>query len=607
MDLPEIRTHLAQFLNHKDTVACAMVCRDWHQSFVSYIWHTGCFDGEAPKKRPPSTAMVKNGHFIRLMMMETVDRAEEYLQYCPNLEKIYFRFPCTALTRFKELTMGPADKGVSDDEDDEDDVFGRRRGRRAEAEMELIQDQFWEPVAKLVVQSPKLTEMYFCRDSPAPSAFFLETVSRQKAIIGFKAKESQGDHQHQETEGSLFSPNTYRDFKRVVFYRQMFNRTQSQWLTVFLSRCKEITLCETQHYQPQLPTTTGETSTIPPSHIPPPEEWSFPLTASLDLGRIVGLSLLDQVHLLTRMPELKSLEFALEDSLLVSEVVGPFCAAIAQYCPLLQVFSFTATPNRSLTEAQQVQVIEAPQMAIKKLCLEGFDFGLDPVATPPSHSHLRISSFDRLLDRFALTLTALDLNKCFRVSSKHTQKILTSCPNLEYCVLLGLHVADIFGLPRIDLPDREEVENGAFTHGEGKDWVSLKLKGLSVYICGLKDASPVVHAQVFARLAKLTRLQKLNVGNSGGLRFHEINQAGWRKDGLDCRLSSGLGALASLTQMQEFSMVGLHQQLEVQDVVWMTHHWRGLQRVTGSLSSTNARPLIEVLDKAKIKVKGAWA
>ncbi|KAF9207783.1 hypothetical protein BGZ59_010963 [Podila verticillata] len=498
MDLPEIRTHLAQFLNHKDTVACAMVCRDWHQSFVSYIWHTGCFDGEAPKKRPPSTAMVKNGHFIRLMMMETVDRAEEYLQYCPNLEKIYFRFPCTALTRFKELTMGPADKGVSDDEDDEDDVFGRRRGRRAEAEMELIQDQFWEPVAKLVVQSPKLTEMYFCRDSPAPSAFFLETVSRQKAIIGFKAKESQGDHQHQETEGSLFSPNTYRDFKRVV-------------------------------------------------------------------------------HLLTRMPELKSLEFALEDSLLVSEVVGPFCAAIAQYCPLLQVFSFTATPNRSLTEAQQVQVIEAPQMAIKKLCLEGFDFGLDPVATPPSHSHLRISSFDRLLDRFALTLTALDLNKCFRVSSKHTQKILTSCPNLEYCVLLGLHVADIFGLPRIDLPDREE------------------------------DASPVVHAQVFARLAKLTRLQKLNVGNSGGLRFHEINQAGWRKDGLDCRLSSGLGALASLTQMQEFSMVGLHQQLEVQDVVWMTHHWRGLQRVTGSLSSTNARPLIEVLDKAKIKVKGAWA
>lgn len=605
MDLPEIRSHLAQFLDHKDSVACAMVCRDWHQSFVSYIWHTGCFDSETPKKRPPPTAMVKNGHFIRVMIMETVDRTEEYLQYCPNIEKLYFRFPRSALTRFKEMTTSPTDKGVSDDEDDEGDVFGRERGRRTDAEMEITLNRFWEPVARLVVHSHKLTEMYFF--SKSLSAFFLETVSRQKAITGCKEKDGKGDHQHPETEASLFSPNTYRAFKRVVFQRQIFNHIQSQWLTVFLSRCKEITLFETQHYQPRLPPPTGATSATPLSHIPPPEEWSFPLTASLHLGRTVGLSSLDQVHLLTRMPQIKSLEFALEDSLLVSEIVGPFCDAIAQHCPLLQVFSFSATPNRSLTEAQQVQVIEAPQMAIRKLCLEGFDFGLDPVVAPPSHPHLRISTFDRLLDRFALTLTALELNKCFRVSSKHTQKVLTSCPNLEYCVLLGLHVADIFGLPRTDLPDREGYEDSAFIHGEGKDWVSLKLKGLSVYICGLKDAPPAVHAQVFARLAKLTRLQKLNVGNSGGLRFHEIDHLGRRKDGLDCRLSSGLGALASLTQMQEFSMVGLRQQLEVQDVIWMTQHWRGLQRVTGSLCTTNARPLIEVLDKAKVRVKGTWA
>ncbi|KAG0025329.1 hypothetical protein BGZ81_007228 [Podila clonocystis] len=596
MDLPEIRTHLAQFLNHKDTVACAMVCRDWHQSFVSYIWHTGCFDGEAPKKRPPATAMAKNGHFIRLLIMETVDRVEEYLQYCPNIEKIYFRFPTTALTRFKELTADKHGMDAKDVERHENDT------RERAAEFEEIRNQFWQPVSKLVLQNPKLTEMYFCGHAPTPSASFLETVSRQKITTGpanGNNNEEQGE-QHQHTEGSLFSPNTFRAFKRVVFYRQIFNETQSQWLTLFLSRFKEFTLFETQHNQPQTFTT------VP---FPQPEEWSFPLTASLDLARIVGLSSLDQIHLMTLMPELKSLEFALEDSLPVFEIVDAFCAAISQHCPLLQVFSLTATPSRSLSEAQQVQVIEAPQMAIKKLCLEGFDFGLEPVVMPSSHPHLKISAFNRLLDRFALSLTALDLIKCFRVSSKHTQKILTSCRNLEHCVLPGLHVSDIVGLPQTDLPTQQGSAEDALTqtHGEGKDWVTLNLKSLSVYICGLKDADPALHAQVFARLARLTHLQKLNLGNSGGLRFHEINRLGWKEDGLDCRLHSGLGQLAALTQLQEFSMRGLRQALEVEDVEWMTQHWRGLQEVTGSLSSTSAGPLIQILKKANVQVKGAWA
>lgn len=606
MDLPEIRTHLAYFLNHKDTAACAMVCRDWHQSFVAYIWHTGCFDRKATEKRPPKTAMVKNGYFVRVMIMETVDRVEEYLQYCPNIEKIFFRFP--------EIN-GRSVAAYGTDEDGEvyvrDEVDFEIEADQIADEIEEIRNQLWRPVARLVLQSPKLTEMHFCPNSPTPSASFLKRVSMQKAITG-PAKGSnnneQGD-QHQQTNGSLFSPNTYRAFKRVGFYRQEFDEAQSPWLMLFLSRCKEVKLLETRHNLP-----LGPFTDVAP--FLSPEEWSFPLTASLDLARIVGLSSLQQIHLLTRMPELKSLEFelkslefALEDSLPVLEIVDPFCAAISQHCPLLQVFSFAVTPSQSLTEAQQVQVIEAPQMAIRKLCLEGFDFGLEPVAMPSSHPHLKISAFDRLLDRFALSLTALDLNRCFRVSSKHTQKILTSCPNLKHCVLLGLHVSDILGLPRTDLPDQQGSEEGvlARTHGEGKDWVALKLKGLSVYICGLKDSPPTVHAQVFARLARLTRLQRLNVGNSGGLRFHEFRQGGWRQDGLDCRLRSGLGQLAALTQMQEFSMIGLHQQLEVEDVEWMVQHWRGLQKVTGKLMSPNAGQLIQTLESAKVQVKGSWA
>ncbi|KAG0008851.1 hypothetical protein BGZ82_004385 [Podila clonocystis] len=138
MDLPEIRTHLAQFLNHK-TLSPAPWPAATSTRALSPISGTPVVSmARRLRSAHLRTAMAKNGHFIRLLIIETVDRVEEYLQYCPNFEKIYFRFPAMALSRFKESTVDMHGMDAGDVEGHENDAreraakFGTSSGSRCQ-------------------------------------------------------------------------------------------------------------------------------------------------------------------------------------------------------------------------------------------------------------------------------------------------------------------------------------------------------------------------------------------------------------------------------------------------------------------------------------------
>ncbi|KAG0296143.1 hypothetical protein BGZ97_004624 [Linnemannia gamsii] len=47
LDLPEIRSHIARFLNCKDCLSCMRVSRDWSHDFAPYVWHTIDFAKDA--------------------------------------------------------------------------------------------------------------------------------------------------------------------------------------------------------------------------------------------------------------------------------------------------------------------------------------------------------------------------------------------------------------------------------------------------------------------------------------------------------------------------------------------------------------------------------
>ncbi|KAG0340783.1 hypothetical protein BG004_006277 [Podila humilis] len=670
MDLSEIRLHVAQFLGHRDTLSCALVCRDWYQSFISYIWHIGCFDLETIQKRPPPEAMIANGHFIRILIMQTVDRVDEYLQYCPNIEKIYFLFGREALSRFARLKCDDDNGDISrwnssGNSQGSNHATATTRDDEEATETRVIKDMFWEPLTRLVLKCTRVKSLYFGRHTPTPSSLFLESLSMQKRDYpaqkqlevedaGKKEKEEEED---EEQMNNLFDASKYRTFDDVVFSGQEFESAQVPWLMVFVSRCKEITFDDTNHDLSQQHLSQNQQVATAPLLSPPSplgmDNWIFPLTTALTFERVKGVNALDQIHWISCMPALKRLEFSLDDQIPVTEIVQLFCEMLTNQLAQLEELFFTATPSQSLSEAMQVKVIEAPQRPIKKLRLTGFDFGrapevllstTSPVVDNDTHSPFHASlakstTFERMMARFALSLTALDLHKSFHVSSRHSQTILTSCPNLEYCSLLGLHIRDMFDTFSVDVKweggegtsqdgsrpgqnraSRLERASSSSSNSssisnlsDGNEWICLKMKELSLFICGLTDAGPKVNRKVFTQIGRLTQLRKLNVGTSGGLRFEEMaRNSAWRRDGLNCRVTpkgeGGLDELATLRDLQEFSMVGLEQHLEIEDVQWMVRHWPKLTKVKKSRQSSDAdmAQLVDFLNKANVQALGSW-
>jgi hypothetical protein len=77
---------------------------------------------------------------------------------------------------------------------------------------------------------------------------------------------------------------------------------------------------------------------------------------------------------------------------------------------------------------------------------------------------------------------------------------------------------------------------------------------------------------VFQQLARLTKLEKLHVGEYSST-----------VSGLDLRLETGLGALASLKLLQELKVWEPGQRMEEPDVRWMLDAWPKLQNVYGNL------------------------
>ncbi|KAF9311938.1 hypothetical protein BG003_006837, partial [Podila horticola] len=46
--LPEIRNHIAEYLSKKELLACCRVAKDWHSSFLPYLWQSVVFNGAGP-------------------------------------------------------------------------------------------------------------------------------------------------------------------------------------------------------------------------------------------------------------------------------------------------------------------------------------------------------------------------------------------------------------------------------------------------------------------------------------------------------------------------------------------------------------------------------
>ncbi|KAI8358163.1 hypothetical protein B0O80DRAFT_275361 [Mortierella sp. GBAus27b] len=78
---------ISRFLTPKDTVACAQVCKDWTDDFVSAIWHTIDFDVHNELHDMDAKILAKYGRHIRVMK-NIKDRNHLYVLLVSNPSKL---------------------------------------------------------------------------------------------------------------------------------------------------------------------------------------------------------------------------------------------------------------------------------------------------------------------------------------------------------------------------------------------------------------------------------------------------------------------------------------------------------------------------------------
>ncbi|KAG0246307.1 hypothetical protein BGX31_003210 [Mortierella sp. GBA43] len=209
------------------------------------------------------------------------------------------------------------------------------------------------------------------------------------------------------------------------------------------------------------------------------------------------------------------------------------------------------------------------------------------------------------------TLERLELDSQFEGFTAHDRiQMFACCPNLRALVTIDYH--NKWNVHCAGFKAEEFIDRDPNT-GLLNPWACERsLRELTIQIAGIPrhDLWPNESAiqgqklqdQVYDRLARLTSLEILNLGNigysiaCGGLCIHSHRV---QSDCLEMSLESGLGKLAGLVNMRVLDVYFLKTRMGLTEVQWMVQHWPRLRSISG-LYDKNA---INWLDKNHPEIK----
>ncbi|KAG0000841.1 hypothetical protein BGZ80_008375 [Entomortierella chlamydospora] len=154
------------------------------------------------------------------------------------------------------------------------------------------------------------------------------------------------------------------------------------------------------------------------------------------------------------------------------------------------------------------------------------------------------------------TVTELVLSPWTGGTSSMVRDILCNCPQLEHLQANRVLARDVV---------------------EGGPWVCHSLRRLVVYIQFSKEELEL-HPLIYARLSRLVKLRSLAIGLNG----YRGNQYSC---GLYIQLSQGLGALASLKELEYLSVLRTYQSVGVEEVRWIGENLKSLKVFHGRKNS----------------------
>lgn len=598
-DIPEIRDHLAQFLNTSQLGSAMLVCQAWHATFLPFLYRSTSVIATSRRNPTPAT-IEKYAHLVQALRISGITNSLEY--YAVPYRNLH----TLTLDGNWEKSYG---YGVEAEfSSTVADLIHRNPGLVHILLLDqhcISSTKFWNALAA----SPKLSSIQLtsCTINTKDMPAFWEACSKAQTLHLLRLKIPDGEAYYPPLQKL---PLSNQELLSPV--------TDSEWSLPLPPS------------PPSAVTTLMESSlSLNESSIPPKDansnnntnsdkgkgkEKDKALFSRLQVLQMNGIS--DGFRIISQAPLLRSLQWALGTK------PFPF-QDIELVFPRLKVFSFFRDVDIQIQELSDTHIehLLDRMTGARDVNLNWTDFGP--------------KSFQVLMIRHTMTLRSLSL-LCVQIQSKQIQALLTSCPGLESFganVLFGTELVR-YGAPtkegsedddEVDFtsPDYEYDMSVSTFMGSGTgtllgdDWVCLGLKSLMLnFALGgknihLEDTNPdslaamqkqydLEQEHTFRQLARLTQLEKLQMVNA----TQEPPFA--QGVNLNLRTKGGrLEDLAPLTRLDTINFAGTQQLLDEEEMEWMWDHWPRLLFIMGVF---NKDPVVNkrVVAAYKERQKKRW-
>ncbi|KAF9202255.1 hypothetical protein BGZ49_007563 [Haplosporangium sp. Z 27] len=203
-----------------------------------------------------------------------------------------------------------------------------------------------------------------------------------------------------------------------------------------------------------------------------------------------------------------------------------------------------------------------------------------------------------LLEQHTNSLTLLNVMECHAITSPHNIQILTTFPNLIEFRGTSIKAQDILGA------SEDDVAATDLSQIKPPEWICKNLRRFRGFICGLRKKPSHWNRLVLEQLAKLERLEKLDISPSGSEVYKTPLGNGGSVDSLDIRLAGGMDVLSSLRQLRELMCFQVEMKMDLKDVEWVVKNWPNLKKIQGDVhfDHQKRKPLVEILKEHGVEV-----
>ncbi|KAF9352582.1 hypothetical protein BGX26_009643 [Mortierella sp. AD094] len=474
-DIPELRIHLAQFLDDVQLAVASAVCKSWNATFTPILYSQIIWNESSVGKKPSKKAI--QAHAAHIRALDILGDVKQFpFGDSTNIEDLYLGY----------VSMDP---------------------------------KIWDQLLKLITYNPGLhsVNINLLTDQYISSREIMKALCHCKSL------------------------------RTLSITLETLDADMAEHLFNACSHLEDLSL--------DILKFTG---------VEPMDKWTvFPNIKILSLMVEDGLSSRQQLQIIGKCPQLRSIfwHFSYKDVTCkeVCEVFSTCCLNLRE----LSLSNPTSSDLIGIQDKHLSQIILSCR-ELDKFIISDMQFG--PLSFQSLRSHFK-SLRNLVLDRNPL------------VSGGMAQEIMVSCPLLDALSVVSLEAQDVLGVVQGEI-EANNIEGLTLHHPQ--DWICLNLTSLTVHICGFEGKPLEWQLSVLKQLARLEKLELLDIGP-------DVSWGEVVHDGLDLRLTSGLGILVTLKRLETIMFLRLRQQMEEQDVKWMIQAWPRLRNIHGKLHYKDSR------------------